>query len=572
MKIKNIFLQKNFLIPAILLVVIASVATIVVLSSDSLDSNLLKNKQVAQVGSTCIPNPNTILQNGDFESLTAIAEAPYYTLSYNFKEVCFFEGEFGVSVYDQDLLDPLSNNILKMRYTRHSGEGIETSPWFNSHQSQGTVQYVGDIPLGTYDISLKAKLQNSRPIDVYIGFSDEPILINNVSTQDCSLTTGLLPATTVQATKKDMFETCVLGQFGAYTNISVTSQTLQTYTGSVAIEDTGLRYMYFLPLGTASQWYVPPGETWKPSGQLTVDDITFKNQVCASPAATVASQAYGSMYYNQNGQVVSWGVGNSILLSQTDSQPLTWSQYNSLASSVNGQGVVFQRPSEGTFVVTPLAPYTNYTLQDIQQMFSFSNVSITGMETAYNANGPFVLRKSNLAQMLLPKQVLANIDIPHYIVSYECGLGATNPSSPQSLSADISVVKSFLDNVTSSTDRQIKYLVRIKNNSSTTGATGVVVKDLLPSGITYSSHAFDGSVGATYTPSTGLITVPFLSAGGSINLTITASAPLTTCGSKTNTATLQSLNQTDSNSSNNSSSATLSVVCLTTKTPTSTKK
>lgn len=590
MKIKNIFLQKNFLIPAILLIVIVSVATIVVLSSDSLDSSLLKNKQVAQVGSTCIPNPGVIIQNGNFELLlpNAVGGSSGYRLSNNTptgdKEVCFFEGSNTSYVRDEVTSDPLSNNLIFLRYTRHSGEGIATSPWFNGHQSAGVVQYIGDLAPGTYNLTLKAKTQGQAPLVLYVGFSDGPILLNTITTQaGCTLSSSTVPWSALQNVKNSNFETCILGQLEYYTQVTVPAVNFldspQTYSQTITIDDTGLDYMYLLPFGPDPDWTVPAGTLLKPPGSMIVDDITLTPTVCPTPAVALATQAYGPVYYNQGGQPVNWGLGNFIALSQADSQPLTWSQYNSLASSTGGQGVVFQRPTDSTFVVTPLSPYTNYTLQDIQQMFSFSNTSITGMTTVYNQSGPFAyldnfLRQSLFARLFLPKIARADISIPHYVVSYTCLNGLTNPVSTQTIPVDISVTKTFLDNTVSSTDRQIKYLVKVKNNSLTSGATGIVVKDLLPGGFQYVSHTLVGATGGSYNPQTGLLNIPFLSSSSfnSVDLTITVNIPIATCGLKTNTATLQSLNQTDSNSSNNSSSVSLDVVCLTTKTPTSTKK
>src|SRR5439155_17804 len=83
-------------------------------------------------------------------------------------------------------------------------------------------------------------------------------------------------------------------------------------------------------------------------------------------------------------------------------------------------------------------------------------------------------------------------------------------------------------------------------NGGPSKATGVMVGDLLPSGVTYvSSTVSQGS----YVSGTGVWTVGDVVSGGSATLTITAT--VTTIGAKTNTAEVTAADQPDFDSTPN---------------------
>src|SRR5438132_1243364 len=89
-------------------------------------------------------------------------------------------------------------------------------------------------------------------------------------------------------------------------------------------------------------------------------------------------------------------------------------------------------------------------------------------------------------------------------------------------------------------------------NLGPSNATGVVVTDQLPAGLTFvSANPSQG----TYTSGTGLWNIGALANGASVTLTLTAT--VTTTGSHTNTATKTAENETDPNAANDSSSATV---------------
>jgi uncharacterized repeat protein (TIGR01451 family) len=119
---------------------------------------------------------------------------------------------------------------------------------------------------------------------------------------------------------------------------------------------------------------------------------------------------------------------------------------------------------------------------------------------------------------------------------------------------DIGVVKS-VDNATPIETTSIEYSLVVSNNGPL-AASGVVVTDSLPSGVTFTgSSASQGS----YNDATGLWTVGALSVGGSATLTLSADVDVGTGGTViTNIATVSAVDQPDSDPANDTSSATLS--------------
>lgn len=120
-----------------------------------------------------------------------------------------------------------------------------------------------------------------------------------------------------------------------------------------------------------------------------------------------------------------------------------------------------------------------------------------------------------------------------------------------SLASDVSVTK-VVNNSTPQVGSTVTFTIEAKNNGPL-NATGVTVNDLLPSGLTYVSHTT--SVG-TYTPGTGVWSIGTLASGASRTMTITATVTAAAIPSQTNTATVRA-NEPDSNTSNNTASATV---------------
>ena len=99
------------------------------------------------------------------------------------------------------------------------------------------------------------------------------------------------------------------------------------------------------------------------------------------------------------------------------------------------------------------------------------------------------------------------------------------------------------------------FTVTAKNLSTVTAASGVVLSDLLPTGLTYVSNS--PASGTTYDPITGVWTIGAIPISGSKVITITVKG--TTPGTFVNTATKTAQNEADFTTNNDAASATLTV-------------
>jgi uncharacterized repeat protein (TIGR01451 family) len=123
---------------------------------------------------------------------------------------------------------------------------------------------------------------------------------------------------------------------------------------------------------------------------------------------------------------------------------------------------------------------------------------------------------------------------------------------------DIAITKS-VDDATPNRNQTVTFTVTAANTSQTTNATGVVVADTLPAGLTFVSAT--PSTGA-FSNATGLWTLGNLASGANATLQIVATVSVATPpanGTITNTASLSDVDQTDSNQNNNSGSQILTL-------------
>jgi uncharacterized repeat protein (TIGR01451 family) len=123
-----------------------------------------------------------------------------------------------------------------------------------------------------------------------------------------------------------------------------------------------------------------------------------------------------------------------------------------------------------------------------------------------------------------------------------------------SLASDIAVTK-IVNNSTPQIGANVTFTIVAINNGPMP-ATGVVLNDLLPTGLTYVSHTTSAG---TYTPGTGVWSIGSLANGASRTMTITATVTTSAIPSRTNTAVVTA-NEPDSNPNNNTASATVTPI------------
>ncbi len=123
---------------------------------------------------------------------------------------------------------------------------------------------------------------------------------------------------------------------------------------------------------------------------------------------------------------------------------------------------------------------------------------------------------------------------------------------------DLGVTKT-VSNSNPTTGTVVTYTITV-SNFGPTDATGVVVNDLLPGGVTYQNHAISGGV-ASYSNVSGDLDIPSLPVGATVTLDIDVLVGANGCGA-VNVATLTAVDQTDLNLTNNQDSATFAP-CIT---------
>src|SRR4029077_5628649 len=116
--------------------------------------------------------------------------------------------------------------------------------------------------------------------------------------------------------------------------------------------------------------------------------------------------------------------------------------------------------------------------------------------------------------------------------------------------ADIAVAK-IASSGTVTAGSNVTFTITVTNNGPS-NASGVVVTDQLPAGLTYVSSV--PSQG-TYTSGTGVWNIGAIGSGTSVTLSLTAT--VTTTGSLTNTATKTAENETDPDLTNDTASVTI---------------
>ncbi|MFC1848490.1 DUF11 domain-containing protein, partial [Chloroflexota bacterium] len=121
--------------------------------------------------------------------------------------------------------------------------------------------------------------------------------------------------------------------------------------------------------------------------------------------------------------------------------------------------------------------------------------------------------------------------------------------------ADLAVSKT-VNNPTPNEGDSVTYTITLINNGPDT-ATSIIITDLLPAGVTYSS---DTPSQGSYGSGSGAWSVGSLANGASATLTITATVDMGTAGQTvTNTASVTGVDQADPTPANNSASAAITI-------------
>lgn len=322
----------------------------------------------------CISNSSQIIQNGNFEQIINNIYPWYfiYTLS-NPKQVCFFEGISNYVFID----DEIESKVLSLYYVRHVFDGNPQNYLFNSNQSYGVFQYLGDLNQGEYTISFNAKtvvgtmagnIPTENTLRLYIGFSDTLISRPYPFTYSptCIFESNNLDSNIVHWTKPGMFEECTLSQFDSYDFIDITSEDYETYSKTIEVSSSGPKYIYFFPFGEDSIWTVPEWTDIKPSGSIYIDDISLD---FASFTCGVTFSGEGQLFYNNlEGTYVPYLGGNLNIEDIGNIAPIST-----------------ETDIESFYLYSPVPGYLHvqapegieYEIQDILDLFSIAGGEVT---------------------------------------------------------------------------------------------------------------------------------------------------------------------------------------------------
>jgi len=210
-------------------------------------------------------------------------------------------------------------------------------------------------------------------------------------------------------------------------------------------------------------------------------------------------------------------------------------------------GVEYDAPNDRLFV----------SQSEGRSVFTFDVASITNGEAAINVLGASAFTGGNglatqsslnypngMAFDSTNERLYVTEMNNNRVVAHDVALFATN--------ADLSVTKT-VDNSTPTMGGAVAFTVTV-SNAGDASATSVVVKDLLPAGLTYASNT--PSQGS-YVSGTGMWTVGTITSGGSANIVINATVNAGTGGTTiTNWAEVWSVTETDPDSTPGNSSTT----------------
>ena len=204
---------------------------------------------------------------------------------------------------------------------------------------------------------------------------------------------------------------------------------------------------------------------------------------------------------------------------------------------------------------TPLQTVQSESLPN-DGLYTFSNLP--------NGSYYVVVSDESLYAGLTEPAVNAGLLVNHdYVYSLTVNGGQVVPGNdfgiilngdPSPEYVNIHVKKSFFDSTLSIIDRSITWNIEVTNFGPDV-ATNINISDVLPSGLTYVGHTTP--VPNTYNSTTGNWNIPSLGVNQSTLIKIKVKVPLTACGTKTNVASLTSVDQIDTISSNNQSISSL---------------
>jgi uncharacterized repeat protein (TIGR01451 family) len=333
-----------------------------------------------------------------------------------------------------------------------------------------------------------------------------------------------------------------------FTIIVTNNSTADIATGvtAQAVLPAGLAYVSDSSGGTydnvSGNWVVG---TVSPSSSVTLNIIT---NATTTGTKTVTAEILASTPPNSN--TTNYSATVTVTPNASDIELLK----NLLAGNANpsvGDLVTFR------IVVNNLGPLnaSGVRVNDLLPP-GLSFISYTSSSSPSGSGGTYTSSTGNWSVGTLNVGVTKTLDIRASVTSAaaktntatvtesdQLDPATTNNSSSITLNSpvvDLAVTTMSVNNTTPNKSEDVIFTITV-SNTGTNNATGVTVRDLLPTGMSYQSHS-----GGTYNSTTGIWSIGSMPSGLSDTLTITARA--TTTGVKTNVAEVWNSNQADSDS------------------------
>ncbi len=212
---------------------------------------------------------------------------------------------------------------------------------------------------------------------------------------------------------------------------------------------------------------------------------------------------------------------------------------------------------------TPLQTVVTQDLPDAGA-YGFSNISDGTYNVALDGESLYSIITEPLMNNIIPgyshaRQVVVSNGVVSSGNDFGVVLGANNTDFG---SANLHIKKALIDSSLSIIDRNITWQVEVTNFGPDT-ATAVNIIDAIPVSLEYYAHATNYPY--TYNPVTGIWQIPELGVGETAYINITMRVPQGTCGLKTNMANILDMDQTDSDTSDNTAIANIKLKnCATT--------
>lgn len=224
-----------------------------------------------------------------------------------------------------------------------------------------------------------------------------------------------------------------------------------------------------------------------------------------------------------------------------------------------------------------VSTYENGTLRETVTGTSLlSAVALSGASPVYQLGFKTTLQFNQIRISVAGVSVLADVNVYYAFIKLDtdndgvpdcmdkCSTGSDLldtdgdgvPDGCDTNAIDLAITKT-VNNSTPVQGGTVIFTITATRDNTTQNATGVKVTDILPTGLTYLSNT--AGTGTFYTPGTGVWTIGSALGGNTNSISLTITARADSAGVMSNVASLTASNEIDTDASDNSGSACVTV-------------